>query len=89
MTADTAYSMWGVAQPGIPKTGPTKWLRDDCHRADIMTLDELHAKLHSFETDPHAESEYCMYWAGYYRRAVAAREHPVTVPAPFKTGASE
>jgi hypothetical protein len=51
-----------------------------------MTLDELRAKLHSFETDPQAESEYCMYWAWYYRRAIEARERTVAVPAPFRTG---
>jgi hypothetical protein len=74
MTADTAYQMWGVAQPGIPKTGPVKWLKDDCHRAATLTLQGLRAVLDSLKANAHVNPDYCAFWIGYYETALQLRE---------------
>ncbi len=70
---DTAYSMWGVAQPGIPKDGPVKWLRDDCHRAAILTIEGIRAVLKSLKESAEIHPDYCRHWIGYYEEVLERR----------------
>ena len=62
---DTAYEMWGVAQPGIPKTKPVKYLTHDCHKLEILTSNQLRTIISVLEQSP--DSQYRDYWITYYR----------------------
>jgi len=71
---DTAYEMWGVAQPGIPKTKPTKYLTHDCHKAAILTIDQLQRIINSLQSGP--KTPYQEYWLNFYQYHINQRKAP-------------
>jgi hypothetical protein len=72
VTADTAYQMWGLAQPCAPKDGPTKWLQDDCHKASVLNLEDIKAVIWSLEHG--CDSDYTAYWLAFYRNELERRQ---------------
>jgi hypothetical protein len=71
---DSAYTMWGVAQPGIPKEKPVQWLKDDCHRASVLSVEEIKHILNSLRSSLEVLSDYSHYWLGVYELILQKRE---------------
>jgi hypothetical protein len=77
VTADSAYTMWGLAQPGFEKTGPTKWLQEDCGKALILTLGQIRTILATLRGNTSISPDYCAYWISYYETALQRREETI------------